>query len=144
MMAHNALSSFWMERRRRILITDDDLVILKTVGGFLRRHGYDVMTCKDGPAAVQTARTEKPDLMVVDLGMESPRPTICPIFDGYTLMGWLRSMPETARVPVIVLTGSDAPETNQRCILAGASATMHKPANMEQLLSAIRIELDEF
>jgi len=143
-VAHEALSAFWMERRRRILIADDDLVILKTVGGFLQRHGYEVMTCQDGPTAVQKARSEKPDLAVVDLGMESPRPTICPIFDGFTLMGWLRSMPETARMPVIVLTGSDAPETNQRCILAGASATMHKPANMERLLSTIRIELDQF
>jgi len=133
-----------MERRRRILIADDDLVILKTVGGFLERHGYDVLTCQDGPTAIKKARSEKPDLALVDLGMESPRPTICPIFDGYTLMGWLRSMPETARMPVIVLTGSDAPETNQRCILAGASATMHKPANMERLLSTIRIELDQF
>jgi hypothetical protein len=41
-MAHEALSIFWMEQRRRILIADDDLVILKTVGGFLRRHGYEV------------------------------------------------------------------------------------------------------
>jgi CheY-like chemotaxis protein len=143
-MAQQELSSLWMERRRRILIADDDLVILKSVGGFLQRHGYEVLTCQDGPTAVQKARSEKPDLAVVDLGMESPRPTICPIFDGYTLMGWLRSMPETARMPVIVLTGSDAPETNQRCILAGASATIHKPANMDRLLSTIRIELDEF
>jgi CheY-like chemotaxis protein len=143
-MAQQELSCLWMERRRRILIADDDLVILKSVGGFLQRHGYEVLTCQDGPTAVQKARSEKPDLAVVDLAMESPRPTICPIFDGYTLMGWLRSMPETARMPVIVLTGSDAPETNQRCILAGASATIHKPANMDRLLSTIRIELDEF
>jgi two-component system sensor histidine kinase/response regulator len=133
-----------MDRRRRILIADDDLVILKTVGGFLERHGYDVMACQDGPTALQKARAEKPDLAVVDLGMQSPRPTVCPIFDGYTLMGWFRSMPETVRMPVIVLTGSEAPETHQRCILAGASTTMHKPADMQRLLSVIRIELDEF
>ena len=133
-----------MERRRRILIDDDDQVILKSVGGFLQRHGYDVLTCQDGPTAVQCARSEKPDLALVDLGMESPRPTVCPIFDGYTLMGWLRSMPQTARMPVIVLTGSDSPETNQLCMLAGATATMHKPANMERLLRTIQIELDEF
>ena len=133
-----------MDRRRRILIADDDLVILKSVGGFLQRHGYDVLTCQDGPTAVQRARSEKPDLALVDLGMDSPSPTICPIFDGYTLMGWLRSMPETARMPVIVLTGSDAPETHQLCILAGATATLHKPANMERLLRTIQIELDEF
>ncbi len=133
-----------MEKRRSILIADDDIVILKTVGGFLERHGYHVMICLDGPSAVQRARTEKPDLAVVDLGMESPRPMICPIFDGYTLMGWLRSMPETARMPVIVLTAAVEPQTRQRCVLAGANVTMHKPANMERLLSTIRIELDEF
>jgi CheY-like chemotaxis protein len=133
-----------MERRRRILIADDDPLILKTLGGFLQRHGYEVLTCEDGPAAVQKARAERPDLAVVDLMMESPRPTICPIFDGYTLMGWLRSMPETAGMPVIVLTGANAPETSQRCVLAGACATIHKPANMERLLNTIRIELDEF
>lgn len=143
-MAYQKLSHLWMERRRRILIADDDQVILKSVGGFLQRHGYEILACQDGPTAVQTARTQKPDLALVDLGMESPRPTICPIFDGYTLMGWLRSMPETAKMPVIVLTGSNAPETNERCVLAGASATLHKPANMDRLLRTIRIELDEF
>jgi CheY-like chemotaxis protein len=97
----------------------------------------------DGTA--QKARSEKPDLAVVDLGMQSPAPTICPIFDGYTLMGWLRSMPETARMPVIVLTGSDV-AGNQPALHPGrgGSATMHKPANMQRLLSTIRIELDEF
>ena len=133
-----------MERRRRILLADDDQVILKSVGGFLQRHGYEVLTCQDGPAALLKARSEKPDLAVVDLGMQSPRPAICPIFDGYTLMGWFRSMPETARMPVIVLTGAEASDTSQRCMLAGATATMSKPANMQQLLNTIRIELDEF
>jgi CheY-like chemotaxis protein len=133
-----------MQLRRRILIADDDQVILKSVGGYLQRHGYEVLTCEDGPTALQTARAQRPDLALVDLGMHSPRPTICPIFDGYTLMGWFRSLPETARMPVIVLTGSEAPDTHQRCLLAGASATMHKPANMERLLRTIRIELDEF
>jgi CheY-like chemotaxis protein len=132
-----------MDRRRRILIADDDPVILKTVGGFLQRQGYDVVTCEDGPSALQKARSEKPDLAIVDLGMQSPRPLICPIFDGYTLMGWLRSMPETAQMPVIVLTGSDQPETSQRCMLAGASDTIHKPADMQRLLNTIRMELDE-
>ena len=133
-----------MERRRRILLADDDQVFLKSVGGFLQRHGYEVLTCQDGPTALLKARSEKPDLAVVDLGMQSPSPTICPIFDGYTLMGWFRSMPETAGMPVIVLTGAESSDLHQRCILAGAAATMHKPANMQRLLSAIRIELDEF
>ncbi|MCL4177914.1 MAG: response regulator [Verrucomicrobia bacterium] len=133
-----------MERRRRILLADDDQVILKSVGGFLQRHGYEVLACQDGPTALLKARSEKPDLAVVDLGMQSPRPTVCPIFDGYTLMGWFRSIPETARMPVIVLTGAEGSDTNQRCMLAGATATMHKPANMQRLLNTIRIELDEF
>jgi CheY-like chemotaxis protein len=133
-----------MQQQKRILIADDDAVVLKAVGGFLERHGYSVGSCQDGPTALRKARTEHPDLILLDLEMASPRPTLCPIFDGYTVLGWLRSFPETAKTPVVVLTHFLESEAKPKAMLAGATAFFQKPADMDRLLSAIRIELDQF
>jgi CheY-like chemotaxis protein len=133
-----------MDEKKTVLVVDDDVVTLRVVGGLLERHGYGVQTCTDGPMAIQKARDSRPDLIVLDLGMPSPKPTLCPIFDGYTVMGWLRSFQDTVKTPVVVLSAADPAEARQRAMLAGASAYLQKPADPKRLLSAIRIALDEF
>jgi CheY-like chemotaxis protein len=132
-----------MEDKKTVLVVDDDEVTLKAIGGFLERNGYGVDTCCDGPMAVEKARTGRPDLILLDLGMQSPRPTLCPIFDGYTVMGWLRSFQDTAKTPVFVLTASEPEVARDKAMLAGAAAYFQKPADPNRLLSAIRIALDQ-
>jgi CheY-like chemotaxis protein len=143
-LARESLSSSEMEEKKTVLVVDDDVVSLKAVGGFLERHGYRVEVCSDGPMAVQKARTDRPDLVLLDLGMQSPRPAVCPIFDGYTVMGWLRSFQDTASTPVVVLTASDPKIEREKALLAGAAAFLQKPADSNRLLSAIRIALNQF
>ena len=133
-----------MEEKKTVLVVDDDEVTLKAIGGFLERNGYGVDTCSDGPMAVEKARSGRPDLILLDLGMESPRPTLCPIFDGYTVMGWLRTFQDTAKTPVFVLTASEPEAARDKAMLAGAAAYFQKPADPNRLLSAIRIALDQF
>lgn len=132
-----------MEEKKTVLVVDDDAVSLQAIGGFLERNGYGVVTCSDGPMAVQKARTNSPDLIVLDLGMQSPRPAVCPVFDGYTVLTWLRKFPDTAKTPVFVLTASDPEAERQRAIQAGAAAYFQKPADPNRLLGAIRIALDQ-
>jgi CheY-like chemotaxis protein len=133
-----------VQEKKTVLVVDDDAVVLSAIGGFLERNGYGVDTCADGPMAVQKARTGRPDLILLDLGMDSPRPSVCPIFDGYTVMGWLRSFQDTAKTPVFVLTSSEPAAARQKAMLAGAAAFFQKPADPNRLLSAIRIALNQF
>jgi CheY-like chemotaxis protein len=132
-----------MEEKKTVLVVDDDAVSLHAIGGFLERNGYGVVTCSDGPMAVQKARTDSPDLIVLDLAMQSPRPAVCPVFDGYTVLAWLRKLPDTAKTPVFVLTSSDPEAERHRAIQAGAAAYFQKPADPKRLLGAIRIALDQ-
>jgi CheY-like chemotaxis protein len=142
-LARKSLSHPWMNRNKTVLVVDDDPVMLKAVGSFLERHGYNVDTCSDGPMAIQKARTIRPAAVLLDLGMPSPKPSVCPIFDGYTVMGWLRSFQDTANTPVVILSASDPAEAREKALLAGACAYFQKPADPNRLLSAIRIALDE-
>jgi CheY-like chemotaxis protein len=143
-LACESLSRIEMTDKKTVLVVDDDVVTLQAIGGFLERNGYEVDTCSEGPMAVQKARVKRPDLVLLDLAMQSPRPSVCPVFDGFTVMGWLRSFQDTASTPVFVLTASDPAESRRKALLAGASAFFQKPADPKRLLSAIRIALDQF
>lgn len=142
-LARDWLSILEMQEKKTVLVVDDDAVTLQVIGRFLERNGYGVMSCSDGPMAVQQARTGTPDLIVLDLAMQSPRPAVCPVFDGYTVLAWLRKFPDTAKTPVFVLTASDPETERQKAIRAGAAAYFHKPADPNRLLGAIRIALDQ-
>jgi CheY-like chemotaxis protein len=143
-LARQSLSRIEMEEKKTVLVVDDDVVSLQAIGGFLEQNGYGVVTCSDGPMAVQKARTNQPNLILLDLALPSPRPAICPIFDGYTVMGWLRSFQDTSTTPIFVLTASTPEAEREKAFLAGAVAFFRKPADPNRLLNAIRIALDQF
>jgi CheY-like chemotaxis protein len=132
-----------MTSTKTILMVDDDAVSLEVLGRFLEREGYSVVKCTEGPLAVQRARAGKTDLVLLDLGLPSPKPELCPVFDGFTVLNWLRSSPATERIPVIVLSAKDLGEAKPKSLAAGAWACFQKPAEPERLLTAIRIALDD-
>ncbi len=77
----------------KILLVDDEPTLLDTLALNLRASGYDVVTASDGAAALEVARAESPDLIVLDLMM--------PELDGLTVCRTLRQVSDT---PILVLT----------------------------------------
>jgi CheY-like chemotaxis protein len=132
-----------MTRTKTILMVDDDAVSLEVLGRFLEREGYSVEKCTEGPLAVQKARAGTTDLVLLDLGLPSPKPELCAVFDGFTVMSWLRNDPVTQKIPVIVLSAKDVDEAKPKSLAAGAWACFQKPAEPGRLLTAIRIVLDD-
>jgi two-component system KDP operon response regulator KdpE len=124
--------------KRRILIVDDDPIILKTTEIKLKEHGFAVTTATDGPTAIHAARTETPDLILLDLSFPAD---VTLTWDGFSIMNWLRRLESTKNVPVIIFTGLQGDNHYQRARAAGVAGFFHKPLNFGPLLSLIDLRL---
>ena len=114
----------------RILLVDDEPNILGTLAPLLRTRGYDVFTAMTGRAAIETVDREKPDLIVLDLGL--------PDMDGVEVC---REVRETKNVPIIVLSARGAEGDKVRALDVGADDYITKPFGAEELLARIRAAL---
>lgn len=130
--------------RKKILVVDDNAIILKTLSFKLKAKGYDVVTALDGAGAVSTARKEKPDLILLDISFP---PDVMHgggvQWDGFLIMNWLRRIEELKHTPIIVITGGDPVQYEKRALEAGAVAFFRKPLDHDGLISAIRRTLGE-
>jgi CheY-like chemotaxis protein len=123
---------------KKILVVDDNAVIIKTLTLKLKSAGYDVLTAMDGSEAVSSARREKPDLILLDISFP---PDVAHgggvAWDGFRIIEWLHRIDEAKNIPIIVITGGDASKFKERSLAAGAIAFFQKPINNEELLATI-------
>jgi len=118
-----------MESKRTILIVDDAPLFLELESLFLARSGR-VVTAASGPEALEAARRERPDLMLVDAFM--------PGMDGAALCRAVKGDPALAAIPVVILTSSDAGEDRAAALRAGASDVLSKPVSRMELIEAVQ------
>lgn len=111
----------------RILVADDDAQILKALSIILGAHGYDVVTARDGRAALDAAAHHRPDLLVLDLGM--------PALDGVSVIQAVRGWTTT---PILVVSGRSDTSGKVDALDAGADDYVTKPFATEELLARIR------
>lgn len=103
----------------RVLVVEDSAVIRRLIEVCLRPASLDVIMREDGPAGLEAARTEKPDLLVLDIGL--------PEMDGWQVLDHLRSDEATRNLPVLVLTAHAEEESRRRADEGGADAFVTKP-----------------
>ncbi len=124
--------------RKKILVVDDNPVILKTMSMKLTSHGYNVVTAEDGSSAVGAVRRDKPDLILLDLSFP---PDVAHgggvPWDGFLIMNWLKRLEEAKNTPIVVITGGDPAKCKDRALAAGAVNFFHKPINNDELLAVI-------
>jgi two-component system KDP operon response regulator KdpE len=111
----------------RILIVDDEPQILRALRINLHARQYDVVTASDGAAALEAAETQRPDLVVLDLGL--------PDLDGVEVIRQLRSW---SAVPIVVLSGRAGSHDKIEALDAGADDYVTKPFHIEELLARVR------
>jgi two-component system KDP operon response regulator KdpE len=121
--------------RSKILVVDDDPDLVRALRLRLRANDYDIATACDGYTAIATAQKERPDLIVLDLGL--------PAGDGFVVLDRLQNSDALSGIPVIVLSARDPQANEQRALKAGAAAYFQKPADNEELLSVIRVSLPQ-
>ena len=114
----------------RILVVDDEPNILATLAPLLRAQGYDVFTSMNGRSALETVDREKPDLIVLDLGL--------PDLDGVEVCRRIR---DSVHVPIVVLSARGNESDKVRALDAGADDYVTKPFGAEELLARIRAAL---
>jgi type IV pilus assembly protein PilB len=117
------------DRKRRILLVDDEDDVRKIISKYLQLGGYEVIQAANGREAVEKAFKEKPDLIITDLMM--------PVMDGFEEVRKLRSMMETAVIPIIMLTAKHDKESELSGINAGADDYITKPFDKDKLLARV-------
>ncbi len=120
---------------KKILIVDDDRHLVLGLTARLKAKGYRVVSASDAVSAIAVARTESPDLTILDLGL--------PAGDGFFVLERMKSMENLAAIPVIVLSARDATHNKKRAMDGGAAGFFQKPPDNHQFLAAIRGALGE-
>jgi two-component system KDP operon response regulator KdpE len=111
----------------RILLVDDDPQLVRALRINLRARRYEVVTAADGDSALRTAEAERPDLVVLDLGL--------PDLDGVEVIGRLRTW---TPVPIIVLSARLDSHGKVDALDAGADDYVTKPFSLDELLARVR------
>jgi DNA-binding response OmpR family regulator len=122
-------------RKPKILIVDDDPDLLKALRLRLRANNCEVISVQDGYSVVGAAQKEKPDVIILDLGL--------PAGDGFVVLERLQLSDQLSGIPVIVLTARDPQGNEARALKAGAAAFFQKPVDNEELMNVIRISLPQ-
>lgn len=116
--------------KKKILIVDDNEDVSRALRVFFRAHDYLTVAAGDAVTAISQAKSEKPDLIMLDLGL--------PAGDGYLVMERLGNIDDLASIPVIVFTARDEESHRERALEAGAKAFFQKPVDHAALLSSVR------
>jgi DNA-binding response OmpR family regulator len=110
----------------KILVVDDDPDIVRLLKYFLEAKGRQVQTASTGAEALELFKREPPDLVILDV--------MLPGMDGWAV---LRKIRESSQVPVLMLTGKDAPTDKAKGLLSGADDYIAKPFDLAELEARI-------
>jgi CheY-like chemotaxis protein len=116
-------------RMTTILLVDDSRVTRELIKVYLIAKDVRLLEAADGAEALETARRERPDLVLADMRM--------PRLDGHGLCKALAADLRTRSIPVVILTSNGDPETVARCRAAGAREVLRKPIQPQPLLDAV-------
>ena len=114
----------------RILYVEDNDDNVYVLRGRLQRRGFDVLVARDGASGVEAARSERPDLVLMDLGL--------PVLDGWEAARLLKADPSTSGIPIIALSAHAMPGDRGRALDAGCDDYDVKPVDWPQLLAKIK------
>jgi len=120
----------------RILVADDDVSVVRLFCENLQEMGYAVDTAYDGQMALQQAKLQRPDLIILDVNM--------PMTSGLKVFEYLRASPETAATPIIFVTGDASSAVYPAIADAPRVAHLKKPVDLEGLNSLVRLFLQRY
>jgi CheY-like chemotaxis protein len=127
---HSA-QKFGLMKRAKILVVDDDLAILTLMENVLREYDLDAVVADSGTSALELARSERPDLILLDRKM--------PGMSGEEAVRVLRSQPSLRNVPILILSGE--PMSRREIEAVGADGAVQKPFELSDLINQIQSRL---
>jgi len=117
------------QETRRVLVVDDNVDSADSLAILLRMVGYEVEIAYDGPETLDTGRSFRPDVILLDIGL--------PGMDGYEVVRELKKMPEMEGCILVAVTGYAREDDRQRARDAGFHFHLTKPINHESLKSLL-------
>ena len=120
--------------KKCILIVEDNELNRKLVRTLLHLGDYDILEAEDAETALQLARHEKPDLILMDIQL--------PGMDGLTATAQIKEDPELRNIPVVALTACAMPEDEKKAIDAGCNGYISKPIETRTFLDKVSSFLD--
>ena len=114
----------------KILIVEDNEMNRDMLSRRLIRKGFDVIMAEDGQKGVDMAKSDNPDLILMDLSL--------PIMDGWQATSTIKADPETNSIPIIVLTAHAMAGDREKALDAGADEYDTKPIEFKRLLGKIK------
>ena len=119
----------------RILLVEDNAMNRDMLMRRLMRKGYEILVAEDGAQAIETAREQQPDLILMDMSL--------PVMDGWDATRAVKADPETAGIPVVALTAHAMASDKQKALDAGCDDFYTKPIELPGLLDIMARLLDE-
>lgn len=116
--------------KTKILLVEDDKDTCVVTRALVRSFGYDVVVASDGITAVTMARSEQPQLILLDIGL--------PGQSGYKVLKTLKGAAETVHIPIVVVSAQEPFSSRDLALEYGASDFLQKPVDRETLLAALR------
>ena len=117
----------------KILLVEDHQEIWDFLSRRLKRRGHDVVIAEDGQQGLDKARSDKPDVVLLDMNL--------PVMDGWTVAHELKADEATKRIPIIALTAHAMSGDRDKAIAAGCDDYHAKPIDFSQLLNQIEAAL---
>jgi len=122
--------------QQKVLIVDDDQVVVKAIAAKLNCAGYETLEASDGAGAMALVRDERPALILLDLSF--PPDINGETWDGYRIIERLRGMKESRTIPIITMTGIPDNLDMERNLDLGAVGFLYKPLDYDKLLRLVR------
>ena len=120
---------------KKILIVDDDPIILRLLASRLKNSGYDVVSAIDGESGLKKAIAKKPDLVLLDI--------IMPGLNGFEVCKRLKENDKTKDIPVIMLTALAGEKDLSKSLEEGADCFITKPFSAVDLLHEIKTSMQD-
>ncbi|MCF7669330.1 MAG: response regulator [Verrucomicrobia bacterium] len=114
----------------KVLIAEDDPLMMQLVSFKLKQNGVNVITARDGESALALAQNEKPDLIVLDCMM--------PVMDGFEVLRRLKESDELRRIPVVMLTARNKDVDVVTGLELGASDYIPKPFSPNEFIARVK------
>ena len=113
----------------KILVADDDGILVSQLSGRLKSKGFEVAVAYDAMQATKAALKESPDAIVLDIGM--------PGGTGHEVLRRLKNSPSSSRIPVVVISANEDPDMEQMVRSEGANGFFGKPVDFDVLYRAL-------
>ena len=116
-------------RRNRLLVVEDNPVSLRLLKQLLKAHGYEVLGTPEGLQALDLAREEQPDLILMDIRL--------PGINGLDVTCRIKQDDQTKAIPIIAVTAFATPGDETKALESGCAAYITKPVKVDELLRTV-------